>query len=255
MSQVTIAPSYPVMSQRTSWFKPPRASAKRAAVAAERRKEARRKVRAKKYETSALQYTPARPTSGQRGIVPTRIKRKLLYSQLVSINPGAGVCGVHAFSANGMYDPDITGVGHQPKGFDEYMALYNHYKVTASKIHVEGDVAAYAVIIGVRAADQAMASGLAVSNVLEGAQTSWCLASIYAPHYKVSQDFMLSRDMPTQAKGDTVWGTDSSQPTDQWIYTVFLGPNDEATDLGGQSIRIVIEYEAEFFGPKSLAQS
>lgn len=35
-----------------------------------------------------------------------------------------------------MYDPDITGVGHQPLYFDNMTALYRHYTVLSSRIKV-----------------------------------------------------------------------------------------------------------------------
>jgi len=38
------------------------------------------------------------------------------------------------FSANGLFDPDISGTGHQPMGFDQMMLSYNHYTVTGAKI-------------------------------------------------------------------------------------------------------------------------
>lgn len=40
------------------------------------------------------------------------------------------------FRGNGPYDPDYTGVGVQPYGFDEMSALYNNYIVKGSKIKV-----------------------------------------------------------------------------------------------------------------------
>lgn len=59
------------------------------------------------------------------------------FGNFISINPGiGGVAAAHVFSANGLYDPDITGTGHQPVGFDELMALYDHYTVIGSKIRV-----------------------------------------------------------------------------------------------------------------------
>ncbi len=38
---------------------------------------------------------------------------------------------------NGLFDPDITGVGHQPYGFDQLMAIYGFYKVYAVKVELE----------------------------------------------------------------------------------------------------------------------
>lgn len=40
------------------------------------------------------------------------------------------------YSLNGLYDPNITGVGHQPMGFDELMAIYTQYKVVSTKVEL-----------------------------------------------------------------------------------------------------------------------
>lgn len=44
--------------------------------------------------------------------------------------------GKYIFSANGLFDPNITGTGHQPLYFDQLTALYNHYTVVRSRIQV-----------------------------------------------------------------------------------------------------------------------
>lgn len=43
----------------------------------------------------------------------------------------------HVIALNGMYDPDITFVGHQPRGFDQMMQLYNKYQVIGAKVTFE----------------------------------------------------------------------------------------------------------------------
>lgn len=54
-----------------------------------------------------------------------------------SIDPAiGGLASTHVFSANGLFDTDITGVGHQPSGFDQLMTFYDHYTVTHAKITV-----------------------------------------------------------------------------------------------------------------------
>lgn len=40
------------------------------------------------------------------------------------------------FSANGLYDPDLTGVGHQPRGFDQMMTLFDRYVVTGVRVEM-----------------------------------------------------------------------------------------------------------------------
>lgn len=57
------------------------------------------------------------------------------FGNFITLNPGiGGTAATHVFSANGLYDPDITGTGHQPIGFDQLMALYDHYTVIGAKI-------------------------------------------------------------------------------------------------------------------------
>lgn len=69
---------------------------------------------------------PRLPISG----FPKSKMVKLRYSAEVILNPPAvGVPAVHYFTANSMYDPDLTGIGHQPRGFDEWMNVYDHYTV------------------------------------------------------------------------------------------------------------------------------
>jgi len=44
--------------------------------------------------------------------------------------------GVYVLSLNGLYDPDATGSGHQPRGFDQLLALYDHYVVLEAKARI-----------------------------------------------------------------------------------------------------------------------
>lgn len=73
----------------------------------------------------------------QKSILPNRFVTKLRYQTFATVNPGAaGATGVYVMCANGMFDPDITGIGHQPRGFDQFATLYGHYTVLGAKITV-----------------------------------------------------------------------------------------------------------------------
>lgn len=63
-------------------------------------------------------------------------KVNFIYHEVFAMNPGAGVPATYVFSANGCYDPNISGVGHQPRGFDELMQLFEHGTVIGTKIDV-----------------------------------------------------------------------------------------------------------------------
>jgi len=62
----------------------------------------------------------------------TRIK----YAEQVSVTTGI-TCQWYSFRLNNVYDPNYTGTGHQPLGFDQWATFYNKYQVTkaAFRIH------------------------------------------------------------------------------------------------------------------------
>jgi len=108
--------------------------------------QARRRVQTKtKRKRSKRPGTPAVSVKrnrtllhrGLRAPIPYKLTTSMLYSARVTLSPTLGVAAVHVFSANGTYDPDITGVGHQPRGFDQLMALYDHNVVIACDIRVD----------------------------------------------------------------------------------------------------------------------
>ena len=74
-----------------------------------------------------------------RGPAPRTMRTVLRYSEsLITVNGGAaGTSDAYVLSANGLFDPNITGTGHQPRGFDQYMGLYTYYVVVASRITVQ----------------------------------------------------------------------------------------------------------------------
>lgn len=53
----------------------------------------------------------------------------LKYAAYVSNTVASGVATVHTMNLNSCFDPDRTGVGTQPYGWDQYSALYNRYRV------------------------------------------------------------------------------------------------------------------------------
>lgn len=90
-----------------------------------------RKAQKTRYASVGLVRQP-------RFILGKTQKGTLRYAEKISIVGSAveGSLKTHVFSANGCYDPNITGIGHQPRGFDQLMSLYDHYTVIKSTIAV-----------------------------------------------------------------------------------------------------------------------
>lgn len=57
-------------------------------------------------------------------------KYTALHQMATASSPSAGYYGSEQrYNLNSLYDPDYTGSGHQPYGFDQIMATYNKYRV------------------------------------------------------------------------------------------------------------------------------
>lgn len=67
-------------------------------------------------------------------VIPASKLVKLRYCTYLELDPAAAAQGVrNIFRANGCYDPDQSGIGHQPLGFDQWSAFYDQYVVLGSK--------------------------------------------------------------------------------------------------------------------------
>lgn len=93
-----------------------------------RRKRRVRKRRKRKFSRNKVNKLMLRGVS----VVPDIMIAKLKYVTVQ--NPTAGATHSRRMALNGLYDPDITGTGHQPLGFDQWMAFYENFICFASKI-------------------------------------------------------------------------------------------------------------------------
>jgi hypothetical protein len=71
--------------------------------------------------------------------LPRRYLLKTRYFEK-AINLDSGAIGTpvsYVFNLNSLYDPDYSGIGQQPIGFDQFMNFYDHYTVMGAKVRVD----------------------------------------------------------------------------------------------------------------------
>lgn len=71
---------------------------------------------------------------GLRPGFPKMLKFCHKYVTQRDMNSTGGVGGTYHFSCNSLFDPDVSGVGHQPMHVDQIAGIYNHWYVVKSKI-------------------------------------------------------------------------------------------------------------------------
>lgn len=61
---------------------------------------------------------------------------RLTYRESLTWTQASGNVGDNVYRGNSIFDPDLTGTGGQPLGFDQWAALYATYTVLGSKCEV-----------------------------------------------------------------------------------------------------------------------
>jgi len=206
------------------------------------------------------QSTSVVPRFNMASALPKQISVKLKYYQSVSLDPGvAGAVSVNVFSANGAYDPDITGSGGQPRGLDQWFALYAKGLVTSSRITVKGLSTTFVDcgLLGVTLMNKAAAE-ITPKPYIEDPRTAW----VQAANVQTSdQEARLSYgpksflNIKDPIDDDTLHFSSVSNAPKAAYYHVWFGPLSSTQNPGAFTTQVVIEYSITFFEPVALASS
>jgi len=186
------------------------------------------------------------------------------YSQYVNLDPSMGAATKQVFRANSLYDPDLTGTGHQPMGRDELSAVYGHYLVTNAKITVtnlnfgstnypgawgillddDGTVPndAHAII------EQAGAKYRIFPNNYLASGVSSTLTCVFD-----ASKFFHVKD-PDDVKYE-IGALTGTNPADGAYFVLWVGPLDSSSDLNGNAFEILIEYTTTWSERSTMVQS
>ena len=195
------------------------------------------------------------------GPLKTQQLVKFNYGEHFDINPGAGTAGQYVFSCNGLFDPNISGIGHQPRGFDQVMTLYDHYVVVGSKITVYAwnPDTVYGAMVSVHIQDTSTTT-TDIENVLERRNARSKLVSSRNGgidnciiSYKVNPNNFLGRSKPLS--DPNLKGNTSANPSEQCYFVVSVAGMNDLADIGGIACYAKIEYTAVLIEPKQPTKS
>jgi hypothetical protein len=195
------------------------------------------------------------------------------YAEEITLNASAvSPLANYLFSANGLYDPNISGTGHQPLGFDQWMQFYDHYYVRASHIRVRRmpdsttNLTPSYLTVGLLDSNTTAASLSDIAHVAESGKfgapfMNWMVPSTIAIHtYEcewptATQNHFDSKTFFNRVENDsTLKGDIASNPADQAYFCVTQA-NVNGNDPSAIVVLVEIVYEVLFSEPKLLAQS
>ena len=196
-----------------------------------------------------------------RSIVPYKMIRSLPYADpAVSLNAGAvpGTATVVIFRANDLFDPNFTGVGHQPRGFDQIMALYDHFVCLGSRIKVNCtllDTTPGPVKLGITLLDNS--TTLNTIAYLESPNTRFITLNdderrgvLKGKSFNTRK--FLGRSHPLS--DPDLKGNASAGPSENAFYHIWAAP-ETSTDAGELALTVKMDYMTAFIEPTIPAQS
>lgn len=221
-----------------------------------------RKRKTKKSRKKSARVKMNRTVQLRSGISKSQIVR-LRYIDVIELDPVAGVPYSHVFSANSIYDPNTSGVGHQPLGHDEWQQFYSHATVLGSKIKATflpttNTVATGNSIVSVKL----QADSVALTEfygTLEQPETKWRTvglsnaengATLY--HKFSAKKFFGVKNV---SDADNLRGTFGGNPADQAYFHITIQGIDSAINPDPVKCVVSIEYICLLTEPKKLLQS
>lgn len=209
-----------------------------------RRKTGKRKAR---FTNTSIQLT------GIQSILPTTFKTKLVYYDSVALNPSFTAVASHTYSANGMFDPNITGVGHQPRGWDQLMSMYDHAIVIGSKITVlfSNSNNTNPVTGFVRIAD-ANVTSTTPADWYEDGYVRKCVvqSSNGSGTGRLTHGVSPIKFLGGKMGDDSLKNDVTSNPGEQCYFQVGVTSLDPGIDLADVEINVIIEYICVLIEPK-----
>lgn len=200
------------------------------------------------------------------GGFPTKMMVRLKYVEHVSLNPGAGLAAVQVFRANSLFDPNFTGVGHQPSNYDKVASIYDRYAVLGAKIkcypvwtevlnHVPGTLILHLSEDGTDLSTAHAAGG--ISNMLEQPRISRTIrhlgmANNYVKELPLVRTFSGKKFFGKKAdlNADPYSADIGANPIEQAFFECAYVSSDDVSDPGALTFRFEIEYIAMMNEPK-----
>lgn len=181
---------------------------------------------------------------------PDKLITKLHYSDVGTITCTSGVQSQYVYRLNSIFDPDLTGTGHQPMFRDQFNTVYNQYAVISSKIKytVINTTATMAMVVGQANDDNGSISAAFLDNLEKphGFNTVLTIPSGSRSQTVFYNTFDCKRDLGIDPYASQTYKTSTaSNPVEGYNNALWAIPFDGAT-TGTLQFLVSIEYIVMF---------
>lgn len=190
---------------------------------------------------------------------PNRYICKMKYSTNVTTD---AVTGQYVFNLNSLYDPDRTGIGHQPYGYDNLALLYNRYRVISCGwriVQPAGGFQGPATMIAAIPNNDLSIVYVDAGQMCENPRTKYVIqnpgGAITPLKGKSYIPTLVGRTKAQYMADDHYQSVVTTSPIElALLYVQSFSPSSGAV-APGVAIQVVLEYTVEFFDVKHVVQS
>lgn len=157
---------------------------------------------------------------------------------------------------NGIWDPNTTGVGHQPYGFDQLTPIYNRYRVISCSYVINAYSGTNPIRFGCLPCNDTPPIGGA-SELCENPRAKFRIqlpnGSTQTITGKVSLPSLMGRNKAQYMADDRFQSEVTTNPLEvALLYITGQSMTDSSVDI---LLNVTLEYTVEFFDPKPIDQS
>lgn len=206
--------------------------------------------------SSSIPRVSFRPGAGGSSVLVP-----FIYAEKFTINPpAAGLLGGYVFSLNNLFDPNVTGTGHQPVNYDQYALMFQTYQV----YRVEAKITVWApgsqMIVGTTISrDSTVPAAFEVA--LENGTSEWAGVDANGSGQCV-KTFTMDIDLPSmwgmpwkEFMGDDRTRASFTGPPLEQGYLICWAADAQLGDPAAHAWAVELRYHAKLMGSKFNALS
>lgn len=227
------------------------------------RRNKRRKLRrsSSNKKKNVVVNLPSKRTRAKvpSGPFPAVYITKMRYVDTITMDPTSAESGgyvYHQFRANSIYDPDLTGVGHQPRGRDEMSALYLKYCVIGSKITVKflSRDNLYGLVTAVDLTNDTQVPFIDIQDILEQQSVKTRVLGKESSMVVMRKGFSAKKFFAAASvlNEDTLTALYGSNPARVACYNIYAGTAVDGQDSGSCEAVVTIDYIVASFEPRQI---
>lgn len=195
-------------------------------------------------------------------VVPDRILVTMPYGEMIQRSPAA-TTDFYTFRLNSTFDPDLTGVGHQPLGRDQLAGvLYNRYRVHGVKVSV--DFSAFLAANVPVLVYMYMSNGYNLATITDALEQPFCTTKFagdisygFSNHICKSVNLwdIWGKTKEEYLADDTTGALFGANPSEVITMDIGLGSCNRTTNVSEWRFAIKIEYLVEWYDRVLIAAS